>query len=267
MSSLELPRCSKYDSVMTISQRTEALISERAATYTHGKLTSLLKYAMLGQNDPGKDKAGGSWNNIPTRISKALGKNPSTESLIALGTRILNETATADPEPDWVRDLRGSLFADGYSLSHDDGKWIICPVGAEEVPLLPQISHLEAALLNLGFQIAANHYQQAFTSFKGKSWEACNASTRSTFEAFLVEMAIQKAAFIVREGQSNGGPAIQALQNANNFEPGEHDYVKGLWKMSHTNGSHPGLSSEEESMFRFSAVTSTITFFIKRWIS
>lgn len=251
---------------MTLSQRTEAIISEQAATYSHGQLTALLKYANLGHKDPGKEKAGGSWNNIPTRISTALGKNPSTESLIDLGTKILNERASVDPEPDWVEELRGSLLKDGYSLNFGDEKWSISPVGAGEVPLSPQVSNLEAALLTHGFNVAANHYQQAFSSFKAQSWEACNASTRATVEGFLVEVATQKAGFVARAGQGGGGNAIQALSNSNMFEPGEHDYVKGFWKMSHTNGSHPGLSSEEEALFRFSAATSAVTFFINRWM-
>lgn len=85
-------------------------------------------------------------------------------------------------------------------------------------------------------------------------------------EDFFVEMAIRKAGFVPRAGHSNGSPAIEALEASNSFEPGEHDYVKGFWKMSHTNGSHPGLSSEEEALFRFSAATSAVTFFINRWM-
>ncbi|KAA0977149.1 hypothetical protein FQ154_09630 [Paeniglutamicibacter gangotriensis] len=250
---------------MSLSQRTEAIISERAATYSHGTLTALLKYANVGDKDPGKEKPGGSWNNIPTRISTALGKNPSKETLIALATKILNDRASIDSEPEWVEDLRGSLLTDGFSLNITGEKWEISPVGSGEVPLSPQVSNLEAALLTHGFTVAANHYQQAFSSFKAQSWEACNASTRATVESFIVGVATQKAGFVPAPNQGGGGHAITALNNANMFEPGEHDYVKGFWKMSHTNGSHPGLSSNEEALFRFSAATSALTFFINRW--
>lgn len=251
---------------MSLSQRTEAIISGRAAAlYSHGELTDLLKYANIGHMDPGQHKPG-SWNNIRTRISTALGKEPSTETLIALATKILTQKASVHAEPEWVEELRGSLFTDGYSLNIIGEKWSISPVGAGEIPLAPQVSDLEKSLLSQGFAVAANHYQQAFTSFKAQSWEACNASTRATLESFLVEVARQRAGFAPAANQGGGGHAITALNNANMFEPGEHDYVKGFWKMSHTNGSHPGLSNKEEALFRFSAATSAVTFFINRWL-
>ena len=251
---------------MPISQRTEAIISERAAGYGHGSLTGLLKHANLGKNDPGQTKPNGSWNNKPTRVSQALGKNPSPKSLIDLATKILMDKATGDSEPEWVSDLRSSLLQDGYSLTSNEGQWSIDPVGAGEIPLSPQISDLENELLDQGFAVAANHYGQAFTAFKDQNWEACNAAIRTTVESFLVEVAVAKAGFVVPSGQGGGGPAIQKLDASNMFGPGEHEYVKGFWKMSHTNGSHPGLSSEQEALFRFSAATSALTFFIHRWL-
>jgi hypothetical protein len=250
---------------MPLSERTESIISERAAGYGHGRLTALLKYANLGKNDPGKDKPGGSWYNLPTRVSMALGKDPSEDSLIALGTKILDDTANGDNEREWVAELRSSLLEDGYSLSFDGGKWSIGPVGADEIPLPPQVSDLEAVLNARGFAVSANHYQQAFSAFKRQDWEACNSATRSTVEGFFVEVAQAKAGFVPRPGHGEGGNAIQALANSGLFEPGENDYVKGFWKMSHTNGSHPGLSNEQEALFRFSAATSALAFFIHRW--
>ncbi|MFC8041542.1 hypothetical protein ACFUOZ_19495 [Paenarthrobacter sp. NPDC057355] len=252
---------------MPLSERTESIISELAAGYGHGRLTALLKYANLGKNDPGKDKPGGSWYNLPTRVSMALGKDPSEESLIALATKILDDRANGNNEPKWVDELRLSFLEDGFSLSFDGGKWSIGPVGAEEIPLPPQVSDLEAALNAKGFAVSANHYQQAFSAFKRQDWEACNSATRSTMEGFLVDVAKAEAGFVPRPGQGGGGNAIQELDNSGLFEPGENDYIKGFWKMSHTNGSHPGLSSEQEALFRFSAATSALTFFLHRWTS
>ena len=249
---------------MPISERTESIISAHAASYGHGQLTGLLKYAGLGKGDPGKDRPGGSWNNLETRVSTALGKNPSAQSLLVLATKILNDRASSGTGSDWVDELRFSLLEDGYSATFKDGKWSISPVGAKEVPLPPQVSDLEAALISKGFTVSANHYRQAFSAFKRQDWEACNSSTRSTVEGFLVESAKTKAGFIPRPGQG-GGSAIQTLADSGLFEPGEHDYVKGFWKMSHTNGSHPGLSSEQEALFRFSAATSALSFFLARW--
>lgn len=248
---------------MTLSERTQAIISERAASeYTHGALTNLLKHANLGKNDPGPTKADGkSWINRDTRVSSALGKKPDTDKLLALAARILNQKAAGTTEPEWLEDLRASLFEDGYAPQFSENTWTIQPLGAEEVPLAQQVTGLEKALIGAGFPVAAQHYRQAFGAFKRQDWEAANGATRTAVEGFLLEISKAKLGY---DGTS-GGTAIRLLNEGGFFEQGEHDYVKGFWALSHRNGSHPGLSSQEEALFRFSAATSALTFFIHRW--
>lgn len=248
---------------MTLSGSTQAILTDTASAYPHGELTTLLKHAELGKNDPGATKPNGSWINKPTRVSEAFGKNPETEKLLSLATRMLNQKARGSEAPGWVDDLRKSLFKDGYDVvqSQESGTWSIGPLGAAEIPLPPQVSDLEASLRDKGFIVASEHYKQAFDAFKRQEWESANAATRTTTEGFLVEIAKSKFGY----AGSSGGDAIEQLRQRDYFEQGEHDYLKGFWKMSHVNGSHPGLSNQEEALFRFSAATSALTFFIHRW--
>lgn len=260
---------------MTLSERTQALIATGAEAYSHGDLTNLLKYANFGKNDPGKDKPGGSWNNIPTRINTALGKHPKESDLLDLVLKILNEKHGTENETEWVQELRTSLFKDGFALTYeerDDSEnpwrpsirriWSLGPVGAEEVPLPEQYSALRRALHDKGFTVAATHYKQAYDAFQRGEWEASNAATRTTLEGFLLGVAKIKVSY---DGTS-GGTAIERLRQADTFGQGEHGYLKGFWDLSHNNGSHPGLSSQDEALFRFSAATSAITFFLYRWV-
>jgi len=44
---------------------------------------------------------------------------------------------------------------------------------------------------------------------------------------------------------SGGGRAIDALEVNGDPPFGPNEYVRGLWKLSHVGGSHPGLSDED----------------------
>lgn len=55
------------------------------------------------------------------------------------------------------------------------------------------------------------------------------------------------------------------MNQAGLFEKGEYEYVIGLWRMSHKNGSHPGLSNDEEALFRLYAIVSLLRFLVHRF--
>lgn len=63
-----------------------------------------------------------------------------------------------------------------------------------------------------------------------------------------------------------GGAAIQAIGDAGLFEKGEFEMVFGLWRMSHRNGSHPGITSEDEALFRVTAVTALLRYLVSRFL-
>lgn len=248
---------------MTLSEGTQALLTEMAAEYTQANLTALLKHANLGKNDPGHKNSDGTNNPKPRRIGVAFGRNPDEKSLVSLAIRMLNEPTGPDVSV-WTASLKSSLFADGLSLDQDDasGEWSIGPVGSEETPLAPQVSQLEATLQEKGFTAEAEHYKQAYAAIRRQEWESANAAIRTTLEGVVLGVARANFTF----NGSTGGQAIEQMGHQGLFDQGEQDYLKGFWKMSHLHGSHPGLSNEAEAMFRFSAGTSALTYFIHRWV-
>jgi hypothetical protein len=50
----------------------------------------------------------------------------------------------------------------------------------------------------------------------------------------------------------------------NEWTPDGKNYVNGLFKMLHTDGSHPGLSDEDHSTFRLQVVSVTARTFLRR---
>lgn len=253
-----------YHSFMTLSEGTQALLIDRAAVYTQANLTTLLKHANLGKNDPGNTNADGTNNPKPKRIACAFGPNPDEKSLVSLAIHMLNDPPQGPDASAWTASLKSSLFADGLSLNQDDasGEWSIGPVGSEETPLAPQVSQLEATLQEKGFTVEAEHYKQAYAAIRRQEWESANAAIRTTLEGVVLGVARAKFTF----NGSTGGQAIEQMGHQGLFDQGEQDYLKGFWKMSHLHGSHPGLSNEAEAMFRFSAGTSALTYFIHRWV-
>lgn len=131
---------------------------------------------------------------------------------------------------------------------------------AEEVPITAQAGQLETLLSTHGLDTAATHYAQAFENFTAGNLEAANGQLRPALEEALVTLT-QRATGWKGAG---GGNAINTLDGKDYFEEGELDYFKGLWKISHGEGPHPGLTTEAEAEFRFHAITAAIYFLVHR---
>ena len=58
--------------------------------------------------------------------------------------------------------------------------------------------------------------------------------------------------------------AFDALQAASKLVDGEQQFGKDLWKLLHANGSHPGLSDQDESRFRLLTLTGYARYLLRR---
>ena len=120
----------------------------------------------------------------------------------------------------------------------------------------------EAELRAHGLDLAATHLGQAFRAFSAHDLEAPNAQLRPAFEETVTTIATK----CTRWSGTSGGAAIQAIGDAGLFEKGELEMVLGLWRMSHRNGSHPGLTSDDEALFRVTAVTALLRYLVSRFL-
>ena len=259
---------------MTLSERTVGILIDQAAEWGHGELTSLLMRSGVGKGDPGH----GSGLSRAKRAGAALKQahvDENDNGLLDVARNLLNTSRPADPKEQWVQDLTASLRDDGQltqaHITQGDAttwppvpetiRWTVEPLGGDEIPLPPQAGSLQLLLEERGLTIAATHLAQAFRSFSKNDLEASNSQLRPTLESVLIFIAESRTSW----RGSSGGQAIEAMNQAGLFEKGEYEYVIGLWRMSHKNGSHPGLSNDEEALFRFHAVVSLVRFLVHRF--
>lgn len=263
---------------MPLSQRTVGLIGEAASEFGHASLSTELLKAGLADGDPGQtDRMGKSIardKRAAAAVKDALAKKKWDE-LLTLADTVLNRLASNGEVPGWATELTLSLRADGFDAVADEreqespGSWVapsvsrtwrIAPLGDEDVPLTTSATALAEQLKSRGLGTAANHFDQAFTSLAAGRWEASNGQLRATLEDVLVEITRRKFGW----AGDKGGQALDVLHGKKVLDDNEYNYLRGLWGMSHSNGSHPGLSSQTEAEIRMHAIVGAIRFILNR---
>lgn len=260
------------------SEATAILINQLVDNNTHGMLGTVLLSAGLGDYDPGdKDKEGKNINK-PSRLRMAITKAPPAvrEKALQKLTIITCNSLASKGQPEWLHELVGELRAANLSLHAETSQvkenewsdptmlyaWQLGPLGADEIPITVQAGQLESLLIKNSLETAAGHYAQAFENFKAGNFESSNSQLRPALEETLLELT-HRATNWTRTDK--GGDAIEVLKGKKMFEEGEHDYFKGLWKISHANGSHPGMTTAADAEFRFHAITAAIYFLVHRY--
>jgi len=253
-----------------VKQPTLAALANAAAQRSHAELTNLLMRADLGDGDPGQGAA-----NRLRRATAAMTQantRGNIAGLVTVAAELLNSGAGANPEASWVQELVRSLRLDGFDAAHVETappgyfsngtyEWTVAPIGTAELPLPAAVNAAVDELRGHSLDVAASHLRQAFDAYGASQLEASNAQSRAVLEAVLVAAAHRSKGWT----GTSGGQAIDVLDGAKAFEKGEHDFIKGLWAMSHGNGSHPGLTSEAEAMFRLTVITATARFLMARF--
>lgn len=266
-----MPYCGR----MKLSKRTVGIIAQEAGKFGHPALTQLLWKTNMSDGDPGES--------VVSRASRANAvvgnavEEGRTEDLVSLAAALLNDGATRDEEiPAWASLLNSSLRGDGLDAVRTetveekenfwdpiriDRSWRIVPLGQEETPLEPKATALVRTLEESGLKVEANHFDQAYRAFGQGDWESSNAQLRATFEGVLIRVTAMRFGW---DGDS-GGQALDVLNGKKLFEKGEHDFLKGIWAMSHGNGSHPGLSNEAEALFRLNVIVAATQYVLDRF--
>lgn len=265
---------------MHISQKTVGLlIGYLDGSTSQGTLGGVLKRHNLGDADPGPDDRKFSTMSKAKRADAALGaafKRGKEPELLDLATTALRNQEDDPGSPEWVHDLLASLRADGFACTattivvkaattwvtaDTETRWAITPLGYTGLPVASLASDLAEQLSAKGFMVAAGHYDQALNAFHAQSWAASNGQLRTTFESVLLELASRRAGVTL----SGGGDALNALENNGDLPYGPNEYVRGLWKLSHPGGSHPGLSDEEDAHHRIYAISAIVAWLVRKY--
>jgi hypothetical protein len=164
-------------------------------------------------------------------------------------------------------ELREAVRSAGFDLRTVDGQTRLLPLDEPMSPLSGAITALEADLVRCGLTVAQRHYRQAVDCLVDGRAEAANGQMRAMFEEVIVMAAVAHGFNRTKQGQ--GGPAIDYLvANPSLLAAGDGgDFVRGLWRITHTNGPHPGTSPAGEAYFRVQAITAATRYLIDRLLT
>ncbi|MBW0159685.1 hypothetical protein [Sedimentimonas flavescens] len=231
---------------------------------------------------------------ISTWSKVALESNPQvmTEGgMMSLQRAILNLAKDAPPamraEPEWKRFIAGLRF-DGFEvveMEMPSGETSLfgeprtkkvaeirrmLPTSVPRLDFREAESELVSILDQVGFAVPRGHLNQATTNFSLGNWAAANAQFRTFFES-LVEETARTLGF---SGSDHRGrvrflgeldpPFLLPGYNEWNANDQKPQYFHGLMARLHPEGSHPGLSEEEDATFRFQIVLISARLLLRR---
>lgn len=155
------------------------------------------------------------------------------------------------------RFLRG-LALDGYVVSWDEDARtpLLRAALPGEVDLPAADDEVHQLLKQFGFNVSLGHLDQAIDAHTRGDWAAANSQIRTFLEGLLSDIAShidsQKAAELPSSENRRAWLAERGFLSSsrNEWTSDGKNYLNGLFKMLHTDGSHPGLSDEDHSTFR-----------------
>ncbi|WP_446027567.1 hypothetical protein [Lelliottia amnigena] len=166
-------------------------------------------------------------------------------------------TVSVYPKPEQAPFLRG-LALDGYVVSWgDDSRTPLLRAALpEEVDLPAADDEIHHLLKHFGFNVPLGHLDQSIEAHTRGDWAAANSQVRSFLEGLLSEIAMrispEKAAQLPSFENRRTLLVTCGFLSADRNEctTDGKSFIPGLFRMLHTDGSHPGLSDEDHSTFR-----------------
>lgn len=270
-----------------LSDPTLGVLVDAGTQLAKSQLRTALMHADLykyGSQEENKDEIIRS-RLLGARDAAGEGDTGAHRGLLAFAADLVQRTVK-NPEhpPSWFGDLRDALLADGYELTFEgtppfalpsgrpvfgidsDIRYKIFPTDAAPVPLGETISALETELAARGYTIALNHYRQAVDGLTNHKFESANSDLRAALEDLVTCLAEDHAGYQRRPRAGQGGPAVDCLITSGQLpERDGGTLLRGLWQLTHTNGSHPGQSNADEARFRMQVITATARFLLRHF--
>lgn len=167
--------------------------------------------------------------------------------------------------------LRG-LARDGYVVDSKERHTNLSLRAAlpDEVDLPASDDEVRKLLKLYQFVVPKGHLDQAIEAHTRGDWAACNSQLRTFIESLFDELALKispaKAATMPSSENRRAMLAEAGFlaTGRNEWTPDGKNFVNGLFKMLHTDGSHPGLSDEDHATFRLHIVLVTARTFLRR---
>lgn len=174
-------------------------------------------------------------------------------------------------KPEQASFLRG-LALDGYVVSWDEDSRapLLRAALPEQVDLPVADDEVHQLLKHFNFIVPMGHLNQAIEAHTRGDWAAANSQTRSFLEGLLSDIALRiEPEKALQQPASENRRVLLATRGFLSMERNEwtadgKNYINGLFKMLHTDGSHPGLSDEDHSTFRLHLALITGRTFLRR---
>ena len=164
------------------------------------------------------------------------------------------------------------LARDGYVLTSGDcgGDASIRAALPTQIQLPQTDDEVHQLLKSAGFATPLGHLDQAIEAHTRGDWAACNSQLRTFLESLFDDIArnVRPQEAAQRPSSENRRALLAEIgflaMDRNEWTQDGKNYINGLVKMLHTEGSHPGLSDEDHSTFRLHVVLVTARTFLRR---
>ena len=194
---------------------------------------------------------------------------------MTLGEAVIRQAAQLaqqDSEQPLQTAFARGLARDGYVLVWDDygRNASIRAALPAEVQLPETDDEVHQLLKSFGFVTPLGHLDQAIEAHTRGDWAACNGQLRTFFEGLFDDIAryVRPAESAKRLSSENRRALLAEIgflaTDRNEWTQDGKNYINGLFKMLHTEGSHPGLSDEDHSTFRLHVVLVAARTFLRR---
>ena len=205
-------------------------------------------------------RGGLSIENKANTLTSFVIENPSLQT--AEGKRLDDEIVerTVVVPPQFGRTaLTRALARDGFTLMKDGSLMANLP----EVADLPMANdELNALLDEMKMPVAKDHLRQAIKNHADGDWAAANSQLRSFLEDLFNRVSIRLDTIKGSESLNSENRRTRLakidppflLESLGEWSNDGKNFVNGLFKRLHPEGSHPGLSDDEDCTFRLHMV-------------
>jgi len=237
-----------------------------AVTY-HGEFDDLVLRWELDQLEP---RNGQAIHQRFRRLFLYLRDNPEATYAGRLISDLVVEEAARRSYARGSGELIRALERTGYVLDEDRNIRRSLP---EAIDLPAADDEVHTLLNRYNLTTPLGHLDQAIDSHTRGHWAAANSQSRSFLESLLDEIAYVLVPNAPR-GQTEGEARREALAtlqppflSVSLFEWGNQgkNLVNGVFKRLNPQGSHPGLSDDEDSTFRLHLVLLLGRLFLRRF--
>lgn len=183
---------------------------------------------------------------------------------------IISSNIYARPIYERLPKLVNSLKRDGYIITDGGRLKTMLP---EVIKLVEKENELNSLLSKFGFKTTKGHIDQAINAHTRGDWASANAQLRSFMESLFDSICgklvgnkttLPPPGHLRRELLAKLNPPF-LIPALNEWEIGDKGgFVQGLLRRLHPQGSHPGLSDEEDSTFRLHLMILTASYYLKR---